>query len=336
MDKKQDFIILRDVLETFAESNQAFIDKAPIISAKLKEDLLTFTFHGSTRDDYGTGLSPFAIMDGNEFNHSQNIKLAKTYGLLATSDLHLNYSDLQQLEDKELRLLPLTYFELKCALGMFGNLLAVVLGTGHLLTDAFEQFWYLLTTIHEDIAYQLIDMPMVGQNIKPVHILHSVQLITYNWFLYSKARTTRVEFPPAKYAIILHQIANSSYDLPHLPPTLYKLANSPRPGPTSITTSTTASISHSSVGSATGSDVSSLTTLTIKSGQGTFQANSAHVDKNCSEQFDVEITDWQHHSTSVRRYSTSAALFSIPISSRMLDRMQPCSHPSLVNGRREK
>lgn len=279
-DKKQDFIILRKVLETFAASDQVFFDKAPIISNKLKDDILTFTFHGTTRDDYGTGLSPFAIMDGNEANRTQNIKLAKTYGLLASSELHLNYSDLQLLEDKEICSLPLTYFELKRTLGMFGNLLAVVLGAGHPLTDAYDQFWYMLVTIHEDMVYQLIDTPMVGQTIKPVHILRSIQLTSYNWFLYNKARHAPIAFPPADYTIILHQLTNASYKMPHLPPVLYKLANPTRTGPLSHSMATTASLSQASVGSATGSDVSSLTTPTIKPGRGTFQANTAHVDRN--------------------------------------------------------
>jgi hypothetical protein len=178
-DKKQDNIVLRDALETFAASDDCFIDKAPVVSNTLKDDLLTFTWYGTSRDEYETGLTPFAIMDGNEANRTRNLKLAKTYGLLASSDVHLNYADLQLLEQKELRSLPLTYFELKRTLGMFGNLLAVVLGFGHPIKDAYEQFWYLLTSVHEDMLYQLIDTPMVGQHVKPVHILRSVQLITY-------------------------------------------------------------------------------------------------------------------------------------------------------------
>jgi hypothetical protein len=112
-DKKQDFLIIRDALDTFANSDDSFIDKAPIVSNKLKDDLITFTWHGTSHDDFEMGLSPFAIMDGNDSNRAQNVKLAKTYGLLANSDVHLNYADLQLLEEKDLRSLPLTYFELK-------------------------------------------------------------------------------------------------------------------------------------------------------------------------------------------------------------------------------
>jgi hypothetical protein len=39
-EKKQDFIVLQDTLETFAASKDAFLDKAPVISNKLKDDLL--------------------------------------------------------------------------------------------------------------------------------------------------------------------------------------------------------------------------------------------------------------------------------------------------------
>jgi hypothetical protein len=222
-------------------------------------------------------------MDGNEVNQAQNFKLAKTYGLLTSSNIHFNYADLQLLEEKELRSLPLTYFELKCTLGMFGNLLTVVLGMGHPLTEAYDQFWYLLTSIHEDLLYQLIDTPMMGQHVKPVHILRSVQLITYNWFMYNKVRASRVTLPPADYALILHQLAASSYELPHLPPALYKLANPVKTGPPSTTTASTASLSQSKGSgggsSIAGSDVSSLTTPTTKTGRGTFQANTSHADR---------------------------------------------------------
>ncbi len=283
-DKKQDFMIIRDALETFAASDDSFTEKAPIISNKLKDDLLTFTWHGTSRDDFETGLSPFAIMDGNDVNQAQNLKLAKTYGLLTSSEIHFNYADLQLLEEEELRSLPLTYFELKRTLGMFGNLLAVILGSGHPLMDAYDQFWYLLNSVHEDLLYQIIDTPMVGQYVKPVHILRSVQLITYNWFMYNKVQTTRVALPTVNYALILHQLAASSYELPHLPPTLYKLANPVKSGPLSMTTVSTASLSLSKGGSSgghsiAGSDVSSLTTPTTKTGRGTFQANTYHADR---------------------------------------------------------
>jgi hypothetical protein len=39
-EKKQDFIVLQDTLETFAASKDAFLDKAPVISNILKDDLL--------------------------------------------------------------------------------------------------------------------------------------------------------------------------------------------------------------------------------------------------------------------------------------------------------
>jgi hypothetical protein len=141
-----------------------------------------------SRDDYAVRLSPFAIMDGDKANHTMNIKLAYIYGLLASNSFHINYSDLQALEDREFRLLLLSHFELKQTLGMFGNLLAVVLGFGHLLIDAFDQFGFLLTIVHKDLVCQLSDTPMVGQHIKPVHILRSIQYICCNWFQYCKAR----------------------------------------------------------------------------------------------------------------------------------------------------
>lgn len=101
--------------------------------------------------------------------------------------------------------------------------------------------------------------------------------------MYNKARATRVALPAIDYMEILHQLANSTYETPHLPPTLYKLANPMKPGPASQQTMSTASMSHSSLSSGAGSDMSSLTTpmtITQKSGRGTFQANTAHINRN--------------------------------------------------------
>jgi hypothetical protein len=48
--------------------------------------------------------------------------------MLASSEHSILYTDLQALEAKEVRSVPLTYFELEETLGMFGNFLGVVLG----------------------------------------------------------------------------------------------------------------------------------------------------------------------------------------------------------------
>lgn len=114
-----------------------------VISAKLVQDLLTFTFVGDSQEDLKSGLQPFIITDGSEEYRHANLELAKTYGFLHDGEYGITYSDLQALEAKEVQSIPLTYFELKKCVGMFGNLLGVVLGSNHNLTAAHRTFWGL-------------------------------------------------------------------------------------------------------------------------------------------------------------------------------------------------
>jgi hypothetical protein len=85
-----------------------------------------------------TGLQPFIIADGSEEYCRANLELARTYGLLHDSDYGITFADLQALEAKEVKSIPLMYFELEKSLGMFGNLLGVTLGSTHIPTVAFR------------------------------------------------------------------------------------------------------------------------------------------------------------------------------------------------------
>jgi hypothetical protein len=101
---------------------------ASVASAKLIQDLLNFTFTGDSQDDLKTGLQPFVIADGLEEFQRANLELARTYHLVHDSDYRLDFTDLQDLEAKEVNSIPLSYFELEKSLSMFGKLLGVMLG----------------------------------------------------------------------------------------------------------------------------------------------------------------------------------------------------------------
>jgi hypothetical protein len=83
--KRQEFRVLREILEAYARGPEAFSHLAPVVSAKLVQDLLTFTFIGDSQDDIKVGLQPFTVANGSEEFRLANLELARIYGLLNDS-----------------------------------------------------------------------------------------------------------------------------------------------------------------------------------------------------------------------------------------------------------
>lgn len=243
--KHQEVQVLRDALDAFARTANAFSTLVPIVTAHLVQDLLTFQFLGQSIDDIKTGLHPFIIMDRNAEHCQVNTKMAHLYGLLTAGDAACSLADLEALAAKEIRSVPLTYWELEKCLGMFGNLIAVILGTTHPLVQAFKDMWQLLQLQVRDELHSILEYKKF---VKPTHILHSVQLIFFTWFTHKKSRLTP---PDPNMKTIIHQILMQLYVLPNLPPALYHLAYPKKPSliPTLPT--------HSSAGSSDGSGTTS-------------------------------------------------------------------------------
>ncbi len=262
--KKQDIQVLRDALDAFARSPDAYSSSVPIVTAHMTQDLLAFNFVGHSSDDVKGGLHPFIITDGNAEHRQHNVEVARLYGLLTMGDVSVSLSDLEALSAKEVRSVPVTYWELEVTLGMFGNLIGVVLGPTHSLVVAYKEMWQLLrSNIREDLHAAL----EYRAHVKPTHVLHSIQLGFYSWFTHRRARLTP---PTPDFKSIIHQILMHVYVLPMLPLPLYQLAypkkptpqlllpgGSPVPGGSVITTSTSTG---SSLSSGTALIVSGLTT----------------------------------------------------------------------------
>lgn len=75
---------------------------------------------------------------------------------------------MEALKTKEIASIPLTYFELERNSGMFGNLLGEILGNAHTLTQAYHNFWCLLS---QGLRMEIQQIINVKGYIKPAHIL---------------------------------------------------------------------------------------------------------------------------------------------------------------------
>jgi hypothetical protein len=255
--KRQEFQVLRDALDAFARGPTAFISTVPVVTAKLVQDLLSFNFVSDSADDFKMGLHPFIITDGNSEHRHTNLEVARLYSYLNSGETSISLADLEALQAKEVRSVPLTYWELEKHLGSFGNLLGVVLGMAHPLSQAYAAMWQMLKSGLRDELHTAIEYRAY---VKPTHILRSIQLGFYTWFSH---RRTRLTPPQPDFVSILNQILLQVYILPRLPPTLYHLAYPKRVTqdnsaslPGLITTGSASGSSSGSTGS--GGDAASL------------------------------------------------------------------------------
>ena len=224
--KKQEFSIMRECLESYARSAQAFISMAPIATPKLHSDIATVTFVADHYDDLKTGIQPFMVMDGSEEYRASALELSRSFGLLFEREMGVSFNDLAQFKvPKELRSFPLNYRELEQNLGIFGNLIGTILGENHPITRNFRVFWNALMKQYRQRLRQHIDGPR--SSIKPVNILRNVQLICHDWF---EAKKALGDPETPNFTNILRSISLGAYVSPQLPLHLYQLVH-PRPNP---------------------------------------------------------------------------------------------------------
>jgi hypothetical protein len=254
--KKQEVQVLRDTLEAFARTGDAFSSSVPLVTPRLVQDLLEFAFISSSVDELKSGLHPFTLADGHSKHQQTNLETARLYGLLTAGDATVSLVDLESLQAKEIKSIPLSYWELEKTLGMFGNLISVLLGHTHPLTQAYKEMWILLQTNVKDDIHMVIEY---RGYVKPSHILRSIQLGLYTWFMHRRSRLTP---PSPDFKSILHNILMQTYILPNLPPQFYKLAYPKKHTATSATSSIPGTVSTASLSSSNPSDGSTVSGLT--------------------------------------------------------------------------
>jgi hypothetical protein len=115
--KKQELAILKDLLDNYAQSPDHFLTKPPVITPKLIQELIAFNFIGEHRDDVTTGLSPFNAIDGGEAHQRHNLGVSKLQGSLFNSEVGFTLSNMDTLQKRELKTVPLCYFDLEKSLG---------------------------------------------------------------------------------------------------------------------------------------------------------------------------------------------------------------------------
>jgi hypothetical protein len=213
--KMQEFSVLRDYLELYARSEQAFIAASPILTPRLHSDLATVTFVADHLNDLKAGIQPFMAMGGSEEYHAAAMELAHSYGLLYERDHGVSLSDLAQLKVPDLQSYPSNFYDLERNLGLFRNLLGAILGNTHPLMVAYRPFWTAFVKRYRDRLINEIDG---SRAIKPVHILGSIQLICYDWF---DAKRTRTPLDTPDFTDVWKRIGLKAYNLPQLPPALY-------------------------------------------------------------------------------------------------------------------
>jgi hypothetical protein len=125
--KKQEFSVICEFLEHFSRSEHVFIPLAPVPTSKLHSNFATITFLADSPEDLKTGLHPFIAMDGSKEYHASALELSCYFGLMYECNFGITFADLDQFKvPKELRSFPLSFFDLECKLGLFGNLVSAI------------------------------------------------------------------------------------------------------------------------------------------------------------------------------------------------------------------
>jgi hypothetical protein len=211
-----------------------------------------FEFVASDPDILSQGLQPFILDLGDAEQPAQTLATVQQIDALEGGKLGLTLQYLQTLKAIEVKHVPLTFMELDTTLATFGDLLAVSLGTNHVLFTTYRTFW----KAWQRSRLQFSSAIDIAHTLKPVHIMRRIQLELFYWV---DAKRQALVPTPVEFSKLIHELHIATFTPPTLPASLSALASNPNSGSlaTPIDLSELLTAAHSSAVST--SDMSSIT-----------------------------------------------------------------------------
>jgi len=221
--KQERRIVLQQAFTAQANNPTAFCVQPIVVNLNLAKCLQDFDFVASDPDILNQGLQPFILNLGNAEHRAKTLETVQQFDELEGGKLGLNLQDLQTLKSAEVKHVPLTFMELDTTLASFGDLLAVCLGTNHVLYIAYRTFW----KDWQRSRLQFSSAIDIARTLKPVHIMRRVQLELFYWFDAKRQALTPV---PVEFSKIVHELHMATFTPPAVPAALFAIAGNPNSG----------------------------------------------------------------------------------------------------------
>ena len=221
--KQERRLVLQQAFTAQANVATAFYVQPLIVNLNLAKCIQEFEFVASDPDILSQGLQPFILNLGNAEQRAQTLATVQQFDALEGGKLGLTLQDLQTLKATEVKHVPLTFMELDTTLATFGDLLAVSLGTNHILFTAYPTFW----KAWQRSRLQFSSAIDIARTLKPVHIMRRIQLDLFYWF---DAKRQALVPTPVEFSKLIHELHMATFTPPTLPASLSALASNPNSG----------------------------------------------------------------------------------------------------------
>ena len=207
-------MVIQQALSTHCNSVTAFSTQPLIVNLGLAKCIQEFDFVALDPDILTLGLQPFMLNLGNSEQRAKSLEIAKQYDALEGGAIRVSLHDLKDLTANEIKHVPVSFMETDLTLGGFGDLLAVTLGSTHVLYTAFQSFWREWSRARPFLS----NLNDVTRQVKPVHIMRRIQLELFYWF-----ESKRQDLTPraVDFTLLLHELHMATFTPPALPANLF-------------------------------------------------------------------------------------------------------------------